>query len=989
MNLLLLKGFNNYFNRKIKKYSTLADYKIRSSKFYSFTNINFNPNDGVATAQVIGSENQKDGSSILDWETSGSPDYLVCYETNEGTNTIIHRWFVLECVRTRAGQYQLALKRDLVADHLESILTSPCFVEKGFVQHNNQALIFADENVGFNQIKSSEQPLYDNTGCPWIVMYLAKNKPSARQKVISKTTLDTDGYKIPNDYPWYGILGTAHDPTKIYRLRGASQFVFKPIVAGVISKDHSFNYARRVVLPWNYSGVDGRWHLASSKRVEKLPGTYNGGAYTMCRGDIGLTPASNLIHSNDDGRIVPTIITGSNYYYSTSLDARVAKDATDIMNYADLLNQTQDDSVQGWMSDAATAFKAYLGRLNDPDYQPGKTSYKYIGGNQLFMSDGEIMSYANTLMYYGSKWYKVRINKSEYVATKIQYFGLDGNNDIETKASTLYSAMGSTNNMKDYMISTAIDAFTHRNPDNEMVEVDLASWYYDIVFEEVTNDLTRTDIATPDIRLQLQDAAYDMIAIPYGAIKVHIPDEDATQPDIEFTTQATAGLAMARSIAATLTDSVVYDVQMMPYCPVREVVPRNPTPEILNYINLGKNTNRNSWWSGIYKVETEEETPVRSNAVSIILYCKNSSGTFNISKRIRWIPEDWSKVPITGVLPAQDDVSEYDKSKWVKRVVNCRKYRLVAPNYQSVFEYEPLKNRKPDQIYSAGEGEITFNVDYTYKPFNPYVHIAPLFEEKGLYGKDTNDNRGLIFQGDFSVGYYSDRWAEYQVQNANYANIFNRELQHLDVQQGIEWEKFKVEATVDLIKESLGLGGGLQGAQAGASSGTWQGAVIGAAVGTTTGIAGSLVGSHYDQKWLREAQRENRSYMKDMYELQLGNVKALPYSLAKSDALTANFKYVPFVEIFECLETEENIFYDKLKYDGMTVDAIGYLGNYIPQDGKYDFQRLKGRMIMMDNITDDFHIADAIYQEVFNGFYFVNPNDGVETTEDDSSDEGE
>ncbi len=59
MNLLILKGFNNYFNRKIIKYSDLADYIANSSEHYLFGDVNFNPNDGVATSQVIGSENQQ------------------------------------------------------------------------------------------------------------------------------------------------------------------------------------------------------------------------------------------------------------------------------------------------------------------------------------------------------------------------------------------------------------------------------------------------------------------------------------------------------------------------------------------------------------------------------------------------------------------------------------------------------------------------------------------------------------------------------------------------------------------------------------------------------------------------------------------------------------------------------------------------------------------------------------------------------------------
>lgn len=59
MKLLILKGFNNYFNRKIIKYDALADYIAKSNEHYLFEDINFNPSDGVTTSQVIGSENQQ------------------------------------------------------------------------------------------------------------------------------------------------------------------------------------------------------------------------------------------------------------------------------------------------------------------------------------------------------------------------------------------------------------------------------------------------------------------------------------------------------------------------------------------------------------------------------------------------------------------------------------------------------------------------------------------------------------------------------------------------------------------------------------------------------------------------------------------------------------------------------------------------------------------------------------------------------------------
>lgn len=65
MNILLLRGFNNYFNRVVKKYSTLADYQSNSASYLDLANINFNPNDGVATELVIGSTNQKENNAPL------------------------------------------------------------------------------------------------------------------------------------------------------------------------------------------------------------------------------------------------------------------------------------------------------------------------------------------------------------------------------------------------------------------------------------------------------------------------------------------------------------------------------------------------------------------------------------------------------------------------------------------------------------------------------------------------------------------------------------------------------------------------------------------------------------------------------------------------------------------------------------------------------------------------------------------------------------
>lgn len=177
MNILLLKGFNNYFNRIVKKYSAITDYQSNSTSYVSFSGINFNPNDGVATELIIGSTTQQENSKPLDWENIGTPDYLVCYEMegNPAAAVIKSRWFVLESERTRKGQYRIALKRDVIAEHFDEVLQAPCFVEKGIVDDNENTLLYNKENLTYNQIKQSETLLQDSTECGWIVGYLAKN----------------------------------------------------------------------------------------------------------------------------------------------------------------------------------------------------------------------------------------------------------------------------------------------------------------------------------------------------------------------------------------------------------------------------------------------------------------------------------------------------------------------------------------------------------------------------------------------------------------------------------------------------------------------------------------------------------------------------------------------------------------------------------------------------------------------------------------------
>ena len=157
---LLLLHYNNYFNRIIKKKDTIADYKAADADYKEVSNINLNPGDGVSTSIVLGLG--QNGNIFGNYDEF---DYLVAYEVVGEANVINSRWFIVEQDRKRAGQYELTLKRDVLADNYNEVINSPIFLEKGFINDINDPLLYNSESMNVNQIKQSEIPLMDETKC--------------------------------------------------------------------------------------------------------------------------------------------------------------------------------------------------------------------------------------------------------------------------------------------------------------------------------------------------------------------------------------------------------------------------------------------------------------------------------------------------------------------------------------------------------------------------------------------------------------------------------------------------------------------------------------------------------------------------------------------------------------------------------------------------------------------------------------------------------
>lgn len=194
MATLNILDFNNYYNRIIKKPEDIAEDNI----VYNLTDFNFNPNDGIETEVILGSNMPYDGSG----------NYAEIVDS-----TVTH-WWIIEQVRTRSGQYRISLRRDVVADYYDVIIESPCFIEKATLGFDNP-LIFNNENMAFNQIKTSETAITDNSKVPWVTFYLDRSVTGQQQFTIPASNVIVNGeYSNLEAYPYFDYcnLNTSAEP---------------------------------------------------------------------------------------------------------------------------------------------------------------------------------------------------------------------------------------------------------------------------------------------------------------------------------------------------------------------------------------------------------------------------------------------------------------------------------------------------------------------------------------------------------------------------------------------------------------------------------------------------------------------------------------------------------------------------------------------------------------------------------------------------------
>lgn len=491
----------------------------------------------------------------------------------------------------------------------------------------------------------------------------------------------------------------------------------------------------------------------------------------------------------------------------------------------------------------------------------------------------------------GSDYYKIRV-QTKYIES---YVNITENKFGDYMRTYLNGIFDNAPGLAPF------DRHGHKVPCRYMYEYDAAY----LTLEPMTYGSYSCEFPDENNRYHLKDAPYDMFAMPYsdkGSIEK--PNKTTTVPN-----NKTLAISLAQEIARKL-DANLYDMQLLPYCPFGGY---NMVGNVMKLTDL--NVKR-------YTAIKDSENTVKA----YMIWCTASSGTKTISIK-------------------QSPYQIYYTNKKIEN--QCSMYRLVSPNFSGQFEFNLAKNNTSKLD--------TFDVDFTYLPYNPYIHITPA-PFSGLYGEDFNDARGLICNGDFSLARVNDAWQSYQLQNKNYQAIFDRQIQNMDTNR-----------KYDRINDIAGaIAGSFQTSMAGFTVGGAAGAVAGGVMGLAAGVA--------DVGMNESKYQESRSYAQDIHRYQLENVQALPYSLSKTTAFTFNNKIFPILEYYTCTDEEKLAVANEIANTGMTIGVIGKVLDYAFNTWSYkdivSRNFVKCRLIRLENVKDDAHTLDAISNELNKGVYF-------------------
>lgn len=962
-NLLFLKQWNNYYNRRIK---TSTNYL--STQYILKENINFNPNDDINTELII------------NWTQNWLPDYMLLLSGNMPTIPASFMDGMTFCRIMNADQNVYEIE-GTAAEVQASMISNRFFGSDNKELNLSVMANYENESYGTVYIDIEGSVDLDKFYCAvpvidglsiniWSdsnsITITSSNMPGGG--VLNKASLESLGWL--GEEPVWGITFTGASPDVVWGLVDTRQLPnilteqkwFVTDCVRTRKNQYNIKLHRDIISDNMYGLSTGVFNVDRCRLSSDNPLIFNkeGFEYNQIKKEEYLisdrtntpwivgymaknTSSNNSISFADDYDIDMRDTSFSNWTYATKLGTKYGP---------------------------ATVTDCKIGISYENDWWTGGYTGCFIWNgpstNWTETVSGNNIGLANEMVRYSESNYNTVKN-----ANRINWWNWSLANDKENTAHLPDLTASQITDLRSYngkkiLFSDGVYLISFTNPhdvittytdnENELTQyiVDTLASHsptgtvkhrhlevyktrksaYSLSYSKVA-DITTISWKLPSTANSLTDAPYKMFCLPLPLtghnvyVDSHLQDKDVN-------------LQVAMDILANTTQGQIYDVQVLPFCPIEfasysagstSTYLTSPAgTQDVDY-SLITNTHTEQEWIEDPNEDGHYEDVTVTDTIGRIYFPETSSFKFTTTQILKKNSNGtYSRVNI--------NVQPYLNGSGETKILSEQQFiRLCDSTYTSVFEMSPVKNG----------GINSFNMFCTYKPYNPYILVAPNFGN--LYGNSYEDSRGLLCLGDYSLPNTDSAWQQYELNNKTYQQSFNREITHMEKEFAIQRQEagFGIAAgTVQGITTGAVVGG--------MASGNPLGAVIGGAVGGAT----SLIGGAMDYANLGKRQYEEINYRKDLFNFSLQNIKAMPHTLTKTSAIVANTKYLPFIECYDATDAERDILRQYIEYNGMKA---GYVGN-INASGFVKANIIKYNEPLPANEVD------ALNTELIKGVYF-------------------
>lgn len=615
-----------------------------------------------------------------------TPDYAIV--EFEDTFT---RWFVIECKQTRGLQHKAILKRDVLAEFYSVIKESPCIIQKGYVG-NSSVLAFNKEQQQYNKVKDKELLIKDNTNMGYVVGFIdrdAEHSGPVDATYKGSLQINFDYASLPTSIKDYMAIGSATPNETLERIKGDSTNNICP------SLEFGLKTIRSKL--WYYGKV-------FSKPRSNFPSTPSTGEE--------VTNYTTL--DRDSYNVYP--VTYTNCY-------AVSENYVNITEAAD------------FMGTYASMWRNKLINITKDMW------YSYLG---LDLTTLTILQQLNgKICEIGGVYYKCKLVSGLSVQNKSM--GVNASPYAAALTNALKVTLPSETELNGIVLKQRSVYY-----DEDHTPFDTESTDYTIYYntEEIylrlvpQNVNVWTELTAKSSRSHLIDAPYDMFVIPYGDDSL-----DYTYMNVTYHPDKNMAVNLAIEMCRSLGTSESYDIQIVPYCPIRNEGTIGDTIDfsLCNCELIYNGTNHDA----------------TDTVVGVYMWAEKSSDTFSI-------------------VESRSDLTLVGSELTYKEITQLKQFILCSPDKAAQWEFNPCMNN----------GIKKWNVSFDYRPFSSYVKIQPEWDY--LYGTAESDMRGLIFNGAYSITQLSDAWNNYVANNKNYQAIFDTQIgsqiKQYDIQNKAAWD---------------------------------------------------------------------------------------------------------------------------------------------------------------------------------------------------------